>query len=76
MFESTVDFIQKTYNTKEFLPLHEPVFFGNEKKGTKMHIKFIPPYPHPWDFPQKSELVGKRQDRSLYLLSYEKKRWE
>lgn len=32
MFESTIDFIQKTYHTKEFLPLHEPVFFGNEKK--------------------------------------------
>lgn len=25
-------FIQETYKTKEFLPLHEPVFFGNEKK--------------------------------------------
>ncbi len=32
MFESTIEFIQETYNTKEFLPLHEPVFFGNEKK--------------------------------------------
>jgi len=32
MFEKTVQFIQETYNTKEFLPLHEPVFFGNEKK--------------------------------------------
>lgn len=32
MFEQTVHFIQETYNTKEFLPLHEPVFFGNEKK--------------------------------------------
>ncbi len=32
MFESTVQFIQNAYNTKEFLPLHEPVFFGNEKK--------------------------------------------
>ena len=32
MFEKTVKFIQETYNTKEFLPLHEPVFFGNEKK--------------------------------------------
>jgi perosamine synthetase len=32
MFESTIDFIQKAYDTKEFLPLHEPVFFGNEKK--------------------------------------------
>lgn len=32
MFEQTIKFIQKTYNTKDFLPLHEPVFFGNEKK--------------------------------------------
>jgi perosamine synthetase len=32
MFESTIDFIQKAYDTKAFLPLHEPVFFGNEKK--------------------------------------------
>ncbi|MGW8169116.1 MAG: LegC family aminotransferase [Sulfurovaceae bacterium] len=32
MFEKTVQFIRDTYDTKEFLPLHEPVFFGNEKK--------------------------------------------
>jgi perosamine synthetase len=32
MFEKTIQFIQETYKTKEFLPLHEPVFFGNEKK--------------------------------------------
>ena len=32
MFEETVEFIQKAYGTKEFLPLHEPIFFGNEKK--------------------------------------------
>ncbi|MBD3796817.1 MAG: LegC family aminotransferase [Campylobacterales bacterium] len=32
MFEKTIQFIQEAYNTKEFLPLHEPVFFGNEKK--------------------------------------------
>ncbi|CAA6827013.1 MAG: Bacillosamine/Legionaminic acid biosynthesis aminotransferase PglE; 4-keto-6-deoxy-N-Acetyl-D-hexosaminyl-(Lipid carrier) aminotransferase [uncultured Sulfurovum sp.] len=32
MFEKTVQFIQEAYDTKEFLPLHEPVFFGNEKK--------------------------------------------
>ena len=32
MFEKTVKFIQEAYKTKEFLPLHEPVFFGNEKK--------------------------------------------
>ncbi|MCX6075291.1 MAG: LegC family aminotransferase [Campylobacterales bacterium] len=30
--QETVDFIQKTFNTKEFIPLHEPRFFGNEKK--------------------------------------------
>ena len=27
-----VDFIQETFNTKEFIPLHEPRFLGNEKK--------------------------------------------
>ena len=27
-----VNFIQNIYNTKEFLPLHEPRFIGNEKK--------------------------------------------
>ena len=32
MFEKTVQFIQGIYDTKDFLPLHEPVFFGNEKK--------------------------------------------
>lgn len=32
MFEKTVVFIQETYKTQEFLPLHEPVFIGNEKK--------------------------------------------
>ena len=32
MFEKTISFIREAYNTKEFLPLHEPVFFGNEKK--------------------------------------------
>ena len=32
MFEKTVKFIQEAYDTKRFLPLHEPVFFGNEKK--------------------------------------------
>jgi len=30
--QKTVDFIQKTFNTKEFIPLHEPRFIGNEKK--------------------------------------------
>lgn len=27
-----INFIQKTFNTKEFIPLHEPRFTGNEKK--------------------------------------------
>lgn len=32
MFRDTIDFIRSTFNTDEFIPLHEPVFFGNEKK--------------------------------------------
>ena len=32
MYKKVVDFIQQVYNTKEFLPLHEPRFIGNEKK--------------------------------------------
>ena len=32
MFEEVVDFIQDTYKTKGFIPLHEPRFVGNEKK--------------------------------------------
>ena len=32
MYKDTVDFIQNIYSTKEFLPLHEPRFIGNEKK--------------------------------------------
>jgi perosamine synthetase len=32
MYKNIVDFIQETYGTKEFLPLHEPRFIGNEKK--------------------------------------------
>ncbi len=30
--EKLVNFIQNIYNTKEFIPLHEPRFIGNEKK--------------------------------------------
>jgi aminotransferase in exopolysaccharide biosynthesis len=30
--KETVDFIQNLYQTKEFIPLHEPRFIGNEKK--------------------------------------------
>jgi aminotransferase in exopolysaccharide biosynthesis len=30
--EKLVKFIQNIYNTKEFIPLHEPKFLGNEKK--------------------------------------------
>jgi len=32
MYKNVVDFIQKTYDTNNFLPLHEPRFIGNEKK--------------------------------------------
>jgi len=32
MYSHIVDFIQETFKTKEFLPLHEPRFLGNEKK--------------------------------------------
>ena len=32
MFENVIEFIQKTYQTKEFIPLHAPIFMGNEKK--------------------------------------------
>lgn len=30
--ENIVDFIKQTFNTNEFIPLHEPRFNGNEKK--------------------------------------------
>ncbi|MDO9266560.1 MAG: LegC family aminotransferase [Sulfurimonas sp.] len=30
--QNIVDFIQKTFNSAEFIPLHEPRFIGNEKK--------------------------------------------
>ena len=30
--QNIVDFIQNTFSTKEFIPLHEPKFIGNEKK--------------------------------------------
>ena len=30
--QNIVDFIKQTFNTKEFIPLHEPRFIGNEKK--------------------------------------------
>jgi perosamine synthetase len=32
MFENVINFIQEIYKTKEFIPLHEPRFVGNEKK--------------------------------------------
>ena len=32
MFENVINFIQETYKTKDFIPLHEPRFVGNEKK--------------------------------------------
>ncbi|SFV50873.1 Bacillosamine/Legionaminic acid biosynthesis aminotransferase PglE; 4-keto-6-deoxy-N-Acetyl-D-hexosaminyl-(Lipid carrier) aminotransferase [hydrothermal vent metagenome] len=31
MYENIVSFIQDTFQTKEFIPLHEPKFSGNEK---------------------------------------------
>ncbi len=30
--QNIIDFIQSTFDTKEFIPLHEPIFNGNEKK--------------------------------------------
>ena len=32
MFENLINFIQETHKTKDFIPLHEPKFVGNEKK--------------------------------------------
>ena len=32
MYKDIINFIQKTFNSKEFIPLHEPRFIGNEKK--------------------------------------------
>jgi perosamine synthetase len=32
MFEDVINFIQNIYQTKDFIPLHEPRFIGNEKK--------------------------------------------
>ncbi len=32
MYKTIVKFIQNTFKTKEFIPLHEPRFIGNEKK--------------------------------------------
>jgi perosamine synthetase len=32
MFENVINFIQEAYKTKDFIPLHEPRFIGNEKK--------------------------------------------
>ena len=31
-YDKIIELIQQTYNTKEFIPLHEPRFRGNEKK--------------------------------------------
>lgn len=31
MFENVIDFIQETYQTKNFIPLHELKFIDNEK---------------------------------------------
>jgi len=32
MFKQVVEYIQELYNTKDYIPLHAPVFMGNEKK--------------------------------------------
>lgn len=32
MIQNTISFIQDTFKTQEFIPLHAPVFSGNEKK--------------------------------------------
>jgi perosamine synthetase len=32
MYQDVIDFIRGLYQTQDFLPLHEPVFGGNEKK--------------------------------------------
>ena len=32
MFKNVINFIQETYQTKNYIPLHEPQFVGNEKK--------------------------------------------
>jgi len=32
MYKEVIAFIQKTYQTTDFIPLHEPKFIGNEKK--------------------------------------------
>jgi len=32
MFSKIIDFFQETYASKDFIPLHEPVFLGNEKE--------------------------------------------
>ena len=32
MFKNIIDFIKETYKSKDFIQLHEPRFFGNEKK--------------------------------------------
>jgi perosamine synthetase len=32
MFKNVINFIQEVYKSKDFIPLHEPRFIGNEKK--------------------------------------------
>ena len=32
MFNNIIEFIQKIYQTQDFIPLHEPRFIGKEKK--------------------------------------------
>lgn len=35
MFNDTINFIKRLYNSDSFIPLHEPRFFGNEQKYLK-----------------------------------------
>ncbi|MBN0502594.1 aminotransferase DegT, partial [Pseudomonas aeruginosa] len=32
MFDALIDFVREQYRTHDFIPLHAPVFSGNEKK--------------------------------------------
>lgn len=31
-FQETISFIRESFNSNDFIPLHEPIFYGNEKK--------------------------------------------
>ena len=42
MFSNFIDFVRDMYGTKGFIALHEPQFFGNEKKYLIETINSIP----------------------------------